>query len=80
MKKYIDWGISVISSSTISAELGSFIRQNDSRVKRIKGTKGFEYYCFKYERELNLSEVFENESSFKNRFLKNIKKEVYISF
>lgn len=61
-KNYIDWGNAKTPSDTIGAQLGHFIRQNDSRVKRVKGKKGFEYYLAKYENELNLSEVVEKES------------------
>lgn len=64
-KNYIDWGNAKTPSDTIGAQLGHFIRQNDSRVKRVKGKKGFEYYLAKYESELNLSEVVEKESLIK---------------
>ena len=56
-KNYIDWTNAKTPSDTIGAQLGHFIRLNDSRVKRVKGKKGFEYYLSKYERDLNLSEV-----------------------
>lgn len=55
--KYIDWGNAKTPSDTIGAQLGHFIRQNDTRVKRIKGKKGFEYYSSKYEKELNLIDL-----------------------
>jgi hypothetical protein len=60
-KKYIDWENAKTPSDTIGAQLGHFIRLDDSRVKRVKGKKGFEYYLAKYESELNLSEVVEKE-------------------
>ncbi len=42
-------------ASTISALLGDFIRNGDTRVKRIKGKGGtFSYYLSKNEQELNL--------------------------
>ncbi len=59
-KNYVDWGNSKTPSDTIGAQLGHFIRQNDTRVKRIKGKKGFEYYLSKFEDELNLAEIIEN--------------------
>lgn len=62
-KNYVDWSNSKTPSDTIGAQLGHFIRQNDTRVKRVKGKKGFEYYSSKYERELNLSEIIEKEES-----------------
>ena len=42
-----------------SAQLGSFIRKNYTRVKRVKGKRGFEYYLSKYEDEINLTEIVE---------------------
>ena len=43
--------------STISALLGEFIRNNDTRVKRIKGKSGiFFYYLSKYENDINFEE------------------------
>lgn len=62
VKCYIDWTNAKTPSDTIGAQLGHFIRQNDSRVKRVKGKKGFEYYLSKYEDELNLSEVVAKET------------------
>ncbi|MBL1233149.1 MAG: hypothetical protein COA31_010550 [Flavobacteriales bacterium] len=69
-KNYIDWGNAKTPSDTIGAQLGHFIRQNDSRVKRVKGKKGFEYYLSKYESELKLSEVVEDELSSKQAYKK----------
>lgn len=60
-KKYVDWGNAKTPSDTVGAQLGHFIRQNDTRVKRVKGKKGFEYYLSKYESELNLSVITEKE-------------------
>jgi len=62
---YVDWTNAKTPSDTIGAQLGHFIRQNDSRVKRLKGKKGFEYYLSKYEDELNLSEIIIKETSTK---------------
>jgi len=59
---YIDWSNAKTPSDTVGAQLGQFIRQNDTRVKRVKGKKGFEYYLSKYENELNLSEIVEKET------------------
>ncbi|MBN2824527.1 MAG: hypothetical protein JXQ76_04315, partial [Campylobacterales bacterium] len=43
-------------SATISSSLGDFIRNNDERVKRIKGERGiFLYYLAIYEEDLNLN-------------------------
>lgn len=62
---YVDWTNAKTPSDTIGAQLGHFIRQNDSRVKRLKGKKGFEYYLSKYEDELNLSEIIIKDTSTK---------------
>ncbi|NQY11912.1 MAG: hypothetical protein HRT71_20645 [Flavobacteriales bacterium] len=56
---YIDWSNAKTPTDTTGAQLGDFIRKNDSRVKRINGKRGFEYYLSKYENELNLSEIVE---------------------
>lgn len=60
-KKYIDWTNAKTPSDTVGAQLGHFIRQNDSRVKRVKGKKGFEYYSSKYENDLNLNAIIEDD-------------------
>lgn len=62
-KKYIDWTNAKTPSDTVGAQLGHFIRQNDSRVKRVKGKKGFEYYSSKYENDLNLNAIIEDDVS-----------------
>ena len=59
-KNYVDWSNAKTPSDTTSAQLGSFIRKNDTRVKRVKGKRGFEYYLFKYEDEINLTEIVED--------------------
>ena len=59
-KKYIDWGKAKTPSDTIGAYLGDFIRKSDTRVKRVKGKKGFEYYLSKYEADINLTEIVED--------------------
>jgi len=59
-RNYVDWSNAKTPADTTAAQLGSFIRKNDTRVKRIKGKKGFEYYLSKHEEEINLSEIIEN--------------------
>ncbi len=59
-KDYIDWSNAKTPADTVSAQLGSFIRKNDTRVKRVKGNKGFEYYLSKYEDEIDLAEIVES--------------------
>ena len=70
---YIDWSNAKTPSDTVGAQLGHFIRQNDTRVKRVKGKKGFEYYLSKFENKLNISEIIEKETETK----KVAKSEVY---
>lgn len=44
--------------ATISAQLGSFIKNNDTRVKRIKGEGNYYlYYLAKFEQNLNINEI-----------------------
>ena len=69
-ESYIDWTKAKTPSDTVGAQLGHFIRQNDSRVKRVKGKKGFEYYLSKYENELNLSEVVAKDATSKKETTK----------
>lgn len=60
-KNSYDWSNAKTPTDTVGAQLGDFIRKNDSRVKRIKGKNGYEYYLSKYESELDLAQVVENE-------------------
>jgi len=69
-KEYIDWTNAKTPSDTIGAQLGHFIRLNDSRVKRVKGKRGFEYYLSKYESDLNLSEVVSKDVTSKKETTK----------
>jgi hypothetical protein len=53
-QNYYNFDKAKTSKSSISAQLGDFIRNNDSRVKRIKGKGGiFYYYLSKYEQDIN---------------------------
>ena len=72
-KDYIDWSNAKTPSDTVGAQLGDFIRHNDTRVKRVKGKRGFKYYLSKLENELNLSEIIEKETETK----KVLKSKVY---
>ncbi|TDQ11015.1 HTH domain-containing protein [Pedobacter metabolipauper] len=62
-KEYIDWKNAKTPGDTIAAQLGHFIRQNDSRIKRIKGKKGFEYYSTKNEKDINLTQIIDAEKA-----------------
>ncbi len=61
-KKLYDFGIAKTPKDTVSAQLGWFIRHNDTRVKRVQEKKGFVYYLAKYESEFELNAVSEEES------------------
>lgn len=53
--QYYDFGTSKTPASTISACLGDFIRNGDTRVKRIKLEGGiYSYYLTKYEQEIGV--------------------------
>lgn len=55
-QQYYDFGPAKTPQSTISAILGTFIREGDSRVRRIKESNGnFVYYLAKNEANLNLN-------------------------
>jgi hypothetical protein len=56
-KKLIDWSNAKTPKDTISSRLGDFIRNKDSRVKRIKEGKVFKYYLKKHEDEIDFSTV-----------------------
>lgn len=59
--QYYDWKIAKTPANTVAAQLHSFIKQNDTRVKRIKGNgNSFLYYLAKLEDELNLTEIIES--------------------
>ena len=47
--------------NTISAQLGDFIRQNDTRVKRIKDNKTYLYYLARYENTINFEQNLTQE-------------------
>ena len=65
-KQYYNFTKAKTPESTISAQLGDFIRTNDTRVKRIKGEGGtYLYYLSKYEQDLALENIPFSES--KNR-------------
>jgi hypothetical protein len=62
-KKYYDFGSGKTPGSTISAALGDFIRNGDSRVKRIKLDGGtYSYYLTKNEQNID-SEILSGISS-----------------
>ncbi len=60
-RNYIDWSNAKTPADTVSAQLGSFIRKNDTRVKRIKGKRGFQYYLSEFESELNLINIIDEK-------------------
>lgn len=68
-KNYYDFKVSKTPKATVSALLGDFIRNSDSRVKRIKIKGGnFSYYLTKNESEIDLnliSKKVANETNIK---------------
>jgi len=57
-KKHYDFGTSKTPSATVSAILGDFIRNGDSRVKRIKQTGGnYSYYLTKNESTISIEDL-----------------------
>lgn len=53
-KNYYDFGIAKTPGSTISAVLGDFIRNGDTRVKRIKQGGTYSYYLTKNEQNIGI--------------------------
>jgi len=54
-KKYFDFGVGKTPGSTVSACLGDFIRNGDTRVKRIKQDGGtYSYYLTKNEQNIGI--------------------------
>ncbi len=57
-KRYYEFTKGRTPKKTISAQLGDFIRNDDQRVKRIKGDGGkYLYYLSKYEEDLNIEHI-----------------------
>ncbi len=65
-KKYYDFGTAKTPGSTVSALLGDFIRNGDSRVKRIKQQGGtYSYYLTKNEQNISI-DVLSGEAEVKS--------------
>src|ERR1035437_7478330 len=81
-KNYYDFGQARTPSATISAVLGDFIRNGDSRVKRIKQDNGtYWYYLTKNEENIGV-EVLSGSSSISyseptNKVAKSEKQKTY---
>ena len=79
-KGYYDFGTAKTPEATISAYLGRFISNGDSRVKRIKqGSKSFAYYLTKNEQNIDikiLSGDFETDTV-TEKPIKNNKSKTY---
>lgn len=59
-KNYYEFIKAKTPKDTISALLGDFIRNEDTRVKRIKGEgRSYLYYLSKYEQDINITEIEE---------------------
>ncbi len=59
-KKYYDFGPAKTPPATVSALLGDFIRNGDTRIKRVKGKVGtYFYYLTKNEQNINIDTITE---------------------
>jgi len=63
---YYDFKIAKTPQNTISSVLGDFVRDNDSRVKRIKHKRVYSYYLTKNEQYLELD--FQSNTEDKNNY------------
>lgn len=69
-KKYYDFGAAKTPASTVSALLGDFIRNGDTRVKRIKQQGGtYSYYLTKNEQNIAI-DVLSGETETQSTLLK----------
>ncbi len=60
--RYYDFKDAKTTASTVSALLGDFIRNGDSRIKRIKGKGGtFSYYLTKDEQDIGIDVLTQTE-------------------
>ncbi|BEV06362.1 hypothetical protein [Chryseobacterium gambrini] len=76
-KNYYEFLKGKTPSSTISAQLGDFIRLGDSRVKRIKKTNGtYYYYLTKNEQQIE-EYILDNESTIAVNLKEEIRTKVY---
>ncbi|MDD4576397.1 MAG: HTH domain-containing protein, partial [Bacteroidales bacterium] len=74
-QKYYDFKKAKTPSATISAVLGDFIRNGDTRVRRIKESSGtFLYYLARNEENLDIESAIIPE---KTKIRKTEKKEIY---
>lgn len=74
-KKYFDFGEAKTPRATISATLGDFIRNGDTRVKRIKEKNGsYSYYLTKNESTIPLGELIGEGTIYSETQTKKIKK------
>lgn len=67
-KKYYNFGVGKTPAMTVSAALSGFIKNNDSRIKRIKKETGYFYYLTKNESNLEVNtldvpKIVENKKS-----------------
>lgn len=75
---YYDFGPAKTPASTISAQLGEFIRNGDSRVKRIKQSGGtYSYYLTKYEPDISIELISDIIETTDVKITKNIKSNIY---
>ncbi|HJD86808.1 hypothetical protein OBK28_02845 [Empedobacter falsenii] len=77
-KNYYEFLKGKTPASTISAKLGDFIRDGDSRVKRIKRSNGiYYYYLTKNEKEIDLELLNQNNEDIEEKEVQIVKSKVY---
>jgi hypothetical protein len=77
-RKYYDFGASRTPSATISAILGDFIRNGDTRVKRIKQDGGtYSYYLTKNEHNIEIDILIGNKVVVETKPNKSNKSKTY---
>ncbi|MGV0946510.1 hypothetical protein ACTS91_02435 [Empedobacter falsenii] len=77
-KNYYEFLNGKTPASTISAKLGDFIRDGDSRVKRIKRSNGiYYYYLTKNEKEIDLELLNQNNKDIEEKEVQIVKSKVY---
>ncbi|WP_259017198.1 hypothetical protein [Emticicia fluvialis] len=77
LKNYIDFRDSKTPSSTVSAQLGDFIRIGDSRVKRIKKSGSYLYYLTKNEQSVEIEILSGDNKVVPDKFENKVKTKAF---
>lgn len=77
-KKYYDFGASTTPGSSVSSDLGAFIRNGDTRVKRIKQSGGtYSYYLTKNEQYISIDVLSGDTETITTKVVKVDKNKTY---